>query len=96
MTAGVSGPSGRSGPAELRAEVQRARREFIRRAHPDRGGDPAAFRQGLARFAALLGETAPPRASARVHVARRRRGLLGLADEVYRWWRKRSAPPRVR
>ena len=39
---------------------QRARREFIRTQHPDRGGDPAAFAAGLAAYARhSAGEPAP-------------------------------------
>ena len=33
---------------------RRARREFIRAYHPDRGGDPAAFAAGLADLDQLL------------------------------------------
>ena len=39
---------------------RRARREFIRTHHPDRGGDPAAFAAGLAAYDRRpAGEPAP-------------------------------------
>lgn len=34
--------------------ARRGRREFVRRHHPDRGGDPAAFRRGLAAWDAAV------------------------------------------
>jgi len=40
---------------------RRARREFIRAHHPDRGGDPAAFMTGLATFDQLQPDAAPAR-----------------------------------
>jgi len=44
-----------TGPAGLTVgELRRARRAFVLAQHPDRGGDPAAFAAGLARFALLL------------------------------------------
>lgn len=97
-------PSARP-PRSHRDELRRARREFVRRHHPDVGGDPAAFADGLARFDRLLGGTPsayPPLSrrpgSGAVVVVRRPRGLDGwirhLSRKVAR--RVRPAPPRVR
>lgn len=105
MALPVTGRPARSHADELR----RARRAFVRTHHPDVGGDPAAFRQGLARFERLLagpsvgsGWSAAGDRSARhrpgVVVVRRPRGIDGwvrhLSRSVAR--RVRPAPPRVR
>lgn len=37
----------------LTAEQRAAYRSFVRTHHPDRGGDPEVFRQGVARYRAL-------------------------------------------
>ncbi|MFP5020451.1 hypothetical protein [Pseudonocardia phyllosphaerae] len=49
MTAGTEAPM-RDG---LTPEQRAAYRAFVRTHHPDRGGDPVVFREGLARFRAL-------------------------------------------
>ncbi|TKV55985.1 hypothetical protein FDO65_21840 [Nakamurella flava] len=67
----------------------RARREFIRRHHPDVGGDPEAFVRGLAAFdpvvrpADVAGDQ--PRPTVRTGVvarARRRRRLVRRLDAL--------------
>jgi hypothetical protein len=72
-------------------QCRAARRAYIRAHHPDRGGDPAAFAAGLARFRGC-----PQAARPRVQVVRRpplaRRLLLILARRL--GWRR--PPPRVR
>ncbi|MEJ2860191.1 hypothetical protein [Actinomycetospora flava] len=40
----MSGPA----PADAAVAARAARRAFVRAHHPDRGGDPVAFREGLA------------------------------------------------
>ncbi|MGX7826735.1 hypothetical protein ACTG9Q_16745 [Actinokineospora sp. 24-640] len=67
-------------------------REFVRRHHPDRGGDPAEFVAGLAalrarrdaRFDAPIVGADPPR------------GVRGAAVRLRRWYRRRHRTPRVR
>ncbi|GGS50275.1 MULTISPECIES: hypothetical protein [Actinokineospora] len=68
-------------------------REFIRRNHPDRGGDPEAFAAGLAELRArrdarfdapVVGGADPPR------------GVRGAARRVRRWYTRRFRKPRVR
>lgn len=49
-------------------EVRRARRAFVRLSHPDRGGDPLAFAEGLARFDRLLAGPHATRAPGQVRV----------------------------
>jgi len=73
-----------------------ARRAFVRAHHPDVGGDPDVFREGLARLAALSGGVRPGSHSARVIVVRTPRGLGRLVAPMLRRWRARNAPPRVR
>ncbi|MEJ2886886.1 hypothetical protein [Actinomycetospora aeridis] len=45
-----------SAPVDPHADVRAARRAFVRTHHPDVGGDPVAFREGLA---ALRAHPAP-------------------------------------
>ncbi|GAA4303679.1 hypothetical protein GCM10023148_58170 [Actinokineospora soli] len=64
-------------------------RDFIRRNHPDRGGDPAVFAAGLAelrarrdaRYDAPVVGGDPPR---------------GVVARVRRWYDRRFRKPRVR
>ena len=77
--------------------LRRARRAFVRTAHPDRGGDPALFQVGLAeldrRLAQARGGVRPPR----VTVTRRPSGPAGWARRLARRLaRRRAARPRVR
>ncbi|MGW5054514.1 hypothetical protein [Actinokineospora sp. NPDC004072] len=68
-------------------------REFVRRHHPDRGGDPEVFAAGLAELRArgdprfdapVVGGADPPR------------GVRGAAARVRRWYARRFRKPRVR
>lgn len=87
-------------------ELRRARRVFVARAHPDRGGDPVRFQAGLAHFDALLGQPAGssrpatpghPGPAVRVTVVRRPHGLFGwLHHLIERRHAHRSRPSRVR
>lgn len=83
---------------------RRAFREFVRTHHPDRGGDPAAFLAGLARYdrgavpRRATGELAAddPRLDAPIVVVRHKAGPLGLLDLAGRRYRRWRRPPRVR
>lgn len=83
-------------------ELRQARRAFVRAHHPDRGGDPLVFAEGLARFDRLTAATstgaAPTDPRPRVVVIRRRRALPALLHAVRRATtaRRRRPPPRVR
>ena len=57
-----------------RQEVKAAYRRYARLHHPDRGGDPAAFRAGVAAYRALL-STRWAVDEGRVVFHHRRRGL---------------------
>jgi hypothetical protein len=71
---------------------RRARREFIRTHHPDRGGDPEAFAAGLAAHDRRL-----PRARAtRVVVVPDTSVLVSLLSAVLRRMGWRRPPPRVK
>jgi hypothetical protein len=71
---------------------RRARREFIRSYHPDRGGDPDAFAAGIAAYDRL-----PPRAPAiRIVVVADTPWLLRLLRPVLRRMGWRRPPPRVK
>ncbi|MGH3631973.1 MAG: hypothetical protein ACRDRL_31595 [Sciscionella sp.] len=81
-------------------------RAFIRRHHPDVGGDPEFFRLGLARYRDAGGPEsrrgAPDSGSAQdrfdgpISFVATRRGLPGGIDWVARWWQRRRRGPRVR
>ena len=66
------------------AERRRAIRRFVRDHHPDRGGDPDAFAEGLRRLRAGP-EGARPRPAVEVH---RRRGAGAVLDWTTRRWRR--------
>ena len=71
---------------------RRARREFIRSHHPDRGGDPGAFADGLAAYDRL-----PRRAPAtRIVVVADTPLLVGLVTAALRRIGWHRPPPRVR
>lgn len=74
--------------------LRRERRAFVAAGHPDRGGDPVRFAEGLADLDARL--AAAGRGAPVVRVVRRRRGVLGALDRLVTRSRRRSAPPRVR
>jgi len=71
---------------------RRARREFIRAYHPDRGGDPAAFVAGLAAYDQPPA-SAPP---ARVVIVVDTPWLVSLLRPVLRRMGWRRPPPRVK
>ena len=74
---------------ELDRQARLARREFVRRHHPDRGGDPDVFQAGLTAFA-------NPGPGAGVTAVRRQGPLREVVLGLVRRWRRRHAPPRVR
>jgi hypothetical protein len=71
---------------------RRARREFIRTYHPDRGGDPDAFAAGLAAYDRLP----HPGPAARVVVVADRPVLVSLLTAMLRRMGWRRPPPRVK
>jgi len=75
---------------ELDRQARLARREFVRRHHPDRGGDPDVFQAGLKTFAANPGP------GGGVTAVRRQGPLREVVLGLVRRWRRRHAPPRVR
>lgn len=72
-----------------RAEI----RAFIRNNHPDVGGDPAAFAEGLAR---LRGTQPPLDPRFEAPIVFRPGGFRGLIHRARAWWRRRHRPSRVR
>jgi len=68
-------------------ERRRARRAFVRGYHPDRGGDPAEFVEGLARF-----DVTDQSAETEIVVYRRRRFRVSgtLRWRPSRWRRHRT------
>ena len=72
-----------------REENKRAFRRFVRRHHPDRGGDPRTFRAGVEAYAALSGPRRVP--STEVVFYHRPRGLGVLRA----WWQGRRRRPRA-
>ncbi|NIH79740.1 hypothetical protein [Amycolatopsis viridis] len=69
-------------------------RAFVRAHHPDVGGDPEVFREGLRRFQAARAR--PAARAGRIVFVRRRRGLAGLVQRWQEASRRRRRPPRVR
>jgi hypothetical protein len=65
---------------------KRAFRAWVRAHHPDLGGDPEVFAQGLRQWRARL-TGLPPAPPVTVTVYRRRRGLAGW---VAHWRRRRT------
>jgi hypothetical protein len=81
-----------------RSAGQRARREFIRTHHPDRGGDPAVFVAGLARLdgAAVPARRPGPGHPAQVIVLPDRSWLVIAVAALARRAGWPGPPPRVR
>jgi hypothetical protein len=71
--------------------LRRARREFVRAHHPDHGGDPEVFLRGLQAFDRSAGVY-----GARVVAVRSHGPLWGAALILWRRYRRRQAPARVR
>jgi len=74
-------------------DAERRRREFIRAHHPDRGGDPEIFVEGLHSFDADREADWP---LPRVVVVAHRGWLVRVANAVVRRLRPDSKVPRVR
>ncbi|MFF5258418.1 hypothetical protein ACFY4C_05690 [Actinomadura viridis] len=75
--------------APLPARERAAFRAWVRAHHPDAGGDPEAFAEGLCRAR----PSRPVRRSAAVTLVRRRRGPAGL---LIRWRERRLRARRLR
>jgi hypothetical protein len=77
-------------------EARAAFREYVRTHHPDVGGDPAEFAEGLARFRAGRSEVDPGVGDARYDAPIRfvvnRRGVAAVLAKLRR---RRRRPPRV-
>jgi hypothetical protein len=71
---------------------QRARREFIRTHHPDRGGDPAAFAAGLAAY----DRRSPGKPAPRVVIVADTPWLVSLLRPILRRMGWRRPPPRIK
>ena len=77
--------------ADAEAQRRRAVRAFVRRHHPDVGGDPVAFAAGLA--ALRSGRVGPDDGHVVFH--RRPRGPLRLIHPLTAALARRRRPPRV-
>lgn len=88
------------------AQDKAAFRRWARENHPDVGGDPGVFSDGVraleegrwTQFAAGPVEPAPdaPPSRATVYVHRSARGLAKVIVTAQRWNARRKQPPRVR
>ena len=78
-------------PARDDPEARAAFREFVRTHHPDVGGDPAEFAEGLARFRAGQSEVDDRRYDAPIRFVVNRRGVAAVLARL----RRRRRPPRV-
>lgn len=69
-------------------EKRRARREFVRKAHPDAGGDPEVFRLGMKGFEEPAPEPEPTLVTKAEQTAKRLardwRRVPGLVKKAYR------------
>ncbi|GAB3210566.1 hypothetical protein GCM10027294_29490 [Marinactinospora endophytica] len=75
---------------------RRALRDWVRRNHPDVGGDPEAFALGLARLRGTMSR-APVDGRTHIEIHRAPRGPLGhLAEAVRRRRRRRARARRLR
>ena len=77
-------------------DLRRSRREFIWINHPDRGGDEETFVAGLAKLEAQRAGTHRQTTESWVTIYRRRHGIPAIVRAALRWYRRRTAPPRVR
>lgn len=75
-------------------ESRRRRRDFIRAHHPDQGGDPQAFIEGLRAFGTDPGQDSG--LLPRVIIIRRRMWLIRQASAAAHRLRHGPRPPRVR
>ena len=84
-------------PGASRDEVARAYRRFALRHHPDRGGDPARFQEGVDAYHALTGSKPPatPSGRAPANVMFHRRPRPGVRS-VLRLARRRLRAARFR
>lgn len=96
---------GDSGAEQDAAAARAALRAFVRTHHPDVGGDPEVFAEGLAELRATRDRRCtaadPPagagdRYDAPIVVVTRARGLPGLVRRLRAWHARRKRPPRVR
>ncbi len=95
----MTGPTGEDGH---KAEFRR----WARANHPDVGGDPAVFAEGLAaaregrwaQFQAGQTHSAEPESEGRgtIYVRRTARGVARVIVAAQRWNARRRQPPRVR
>lgn len=84
-------------PVRRSSEQRAAYRAFIRANHPDIGGDPSAFVEGIAAFGAHEREWhARARFDAPIEIVNQPTGLRRIADLLRCWWKRRTDPPRVR
>jgi hypothetical protein len=81
-----------SGRGRTDPEGRAAFRAFVRTHHPDVGGDPAEFAEGLARFRAGESEVDDSRYEAPISFVVNRRGVAAVLAK----FRRRRRPPRVR
>ncbi|QHB99854.1 hypothetical protein EK0264_05865 [Epidermidibacterium keratini] len=80
--------------SQLRSDERARRIAFIKAHHPDRGGDPAYFVEGLA---ALDGNApASTTSPVRVSVHHRRGPVQQIIEALLRRLRPQAHPPRVR
>jgi hypothetical protein len=85
------------GPVRHPAEQRAAYRAFVRANHPDAGGDPVAFVEGIAEFeAARRACRRPDRFDVPIEVVVQPTGFHRIARLLRRWWNRRTDPPRVR
>ncbi|MGW0518486.1 hypothetical protein [Crossiella sp. NPDC003009] len=73
-------------------------REYVRRHHPDVGGDPVAFAAAVAAYRRRQAEAeseVDDRFDAPVEIVVTPRGIRGIATRIGRWRAKRRRPPRV-
>lgn len=87
-----------SGDATGREVDRSAYRAFVRANHPDAGGDPETFITGMRAFGEMRdgGTGRPDRFHAPIVVVRSPTGLHRVTHHLRRWWRRRTAPARVR